>query len=327
MIRNDLYEISKQYEGAFTKIKQGDWYSGMSLLEYRNISEFIHPMQGVKTALSKVPWWTPGQSVRGRNLIVCAEQGRGDVINFSRFIPLLKEATDGRKIYLYYYKDLQGLMRRLDGIDGFVDEHDAPDNAIRIKTMSLFVLLAEQGIIPKSNVKPFYGSQGVFKNPTIVVPKRDKPLVGICWKSTNDSWNVKSKVIPDEIVQPFLDNKNMDFVSLHLEQSFMPQYLESRQWTDTADKIQVLDAVITIDTAVAHMAGSVGTPVYNLVGDKEFACWRWYPNDNGKTFWYDSMTTIWWEGYKNWDLGLQQAINLISKPAVKETKKVVRKKK
>ena len=311
MIRNDLNEISKQYEGAFAKIKQGEWYKGLSLLEYRNISDFTYPLQGVKTALSKLPWWTPGQSIKGRTVIICAEQGRGDVINFSRFIPLIKQANEDRKVFLYYYKDLHGLMRRLGGIDGFVDEHSAPEGALKVKTMSLYVLLAEHGILPKELKSPFYGSKGIFKNPDLVVPKRDKPLVGICWKSTNDSWNVKAKVIPDEVVKPFLDNQSIDFVSLHLEQSFMPQYLESNQWTETADKIQVLDAVISVDTAVAHMAGSVGTPVYNLIGDKEYAGWIWYPNDKGKTYWYDSMRTIWWDGYQNWDIGLQQAIDLL----------------
>jgi hypothetical protein len=324
MIRQNLNEVSRQYEKGFSLIRQGDWGNGIRMLEYRNISDFYYPMQGVKTGLSRVPWWVPGQSLRGKALVVCAEQGRGDVIQFSRFIPLIKKATD-RPVHLYYYKDLQGLMRRLDGFDGFVDQYSAPENCVKIKTLSLLVMLIEHGVLPNEFKAPFYGSEGVFRNKDIKAPKRDKPLVGICWKTHNDSWNRKSKIIPDSIVESYLSNPNIDFVSLELEKSFMPSYLTSTEWTDTADKIQQLDAVISVDTAVAHMAGSVGVPVYNLVGDREFACWRWYPQDNGKTFWYHSMTTIWFEGYDNWKAGLDQAIDAIEPK--EKPKKVGRKKK
>jgi len=43
------------------------------------------------------------------------------------------------------------------------------------------------------------------------------------------------------------------------------------------------------------------------------ACWRWYPVSE-RTYWYDSMTTVWWDNYSDWDTGLEKAMDYLDVP-------------
>lgn len=304
-------QAKRKYEEAPTRLKQGDWYNGISSLEYRNINDVLHPFQGVKNQFTRTPVWSPGQSIKDKPVIVMSEQGAGDVIWFSRYIPLLKEANNGRPIYLYYPPSMKALLKRLPEVDGFVEYSSSPIVPYKIKSLSLLYLLMEHGVLPKEI--PSYGAEGIFRNPNITPEKTDKPKIGLFWKTDNDSWNRPIKIIPDAVIEKFVKQHEKDytFYSLQLEKTFLPQYLTSPQWHETADKIQALDAVITVDSGVAHMAGSVGVPVYNLLGSGDLVCWRWYPQGE-KTYWYNSMTCIWWDDYKQWEVGLDKAIQKIA---------------
>jgi hypothetical protein len=63
----------------------------------------------------------------------------------------------------------------------------------------------------------------------------------------------------------------------------------AKTWRDTARLIQALDVVVTVDTAVAHLAGALGKPVFILVTNA--SDWRWNRNSE-KTAWYDSARVI-----------------------------------
>jgi hypothetical protein len=71
----------------------------------------------MKTPLSRSIIWEPGYDVRDRHLIVTNEQGVGDTIMFSRFIPLLKELPV-KSVSVYMQKPLMNLIASLEGVDG-----------------------------------------------------------------------------------------------------------------------------------------------------------------------------------------------------------------
>jgi hypothetical protein len=180
-------------------------------------------------------------------------------------------------------------------------------NAVRIKVMSLPYFLMEHGVLPTKAVDKIYGSGGLFSNPEIVKPQRDKPLLGYCYTTTNKSWNMAAKQMPKEIMDKFIkQHPEFDWVSLQQDEG----YLTSKRWVDTADIIQSLDGVISVDSAIAHCAGSVGTPVANLIGQEKLSCWRWYPKGE-KTYWYDSMKTVWFD---TWEEGLEKALQHFEQP-------------
>ncbi len=69
----------------------------------------------------------------------------------------------------------------------------------------------------------------------------------------------------------------------------MPSYLDGRDWLDTAKKLAALDAIVTIDTGVAHLAGALGVRTINLIGAEQYAGWFYFPAQSPTTPWYDSM--------------------------------------
>lgn len=299
-------EANPAYQQGMQLIKEGNWEYGFYLHELRSLPHLQY-VQGVKSDFDKMPVWIPGMDCKGVNIVVWCEAGWGDMIQFSRFIPLLKEAGV-RQVKLGFPRQLVTLLRRLPNHDGFYDFGEKFPNAVRLKVMSLPYFLMEHGVIPAVPVEKMYGSDGIFKNSAIVKPQREKPLVGLCWTTTNKSWNMAAKQIPEDIAKSFVKrhSNDVDFVSLQIDNDFMPKYLETDKWSDTADKVQALDAVITVDSAMAHCAGSVGVPTAVIIGEDKLSCWRWYPKKD-TTHWYDSVRTIWYNAYSDFDTGLELA--------------------
>ena len=206
-----------------------------------------------------------------------------------------------KTVKLLFPDSMTRILKRLPNHDGLFLPQESFPGAVKIKAMSLLYFLIEHRIIPAKPVEKIYGSEGIFRNPEIIKPNRDKPLIGYCYTTLNNSWNIKMKQIPKELMDNFIkQHPEFDWVSLQQNDGF----ITSKYWSDTADKIQTLDGVISVDSAIAHCAGSVGVPVANLVGQEQLACWRWYPKGN-TTCWYDSMKTIW---FNTWTEGLEEAV-------------------
>jgi hypothetical protein len=301
----DQEAANPAYQHGMELIKQGDWEYGFYLHELRSLPNLRLP-QGVKTEFDKSPVWVPGMECKGKNAIVWSEAGWGDIMQFSRFIPLLPQAGI-KQVKLLFPDNVLRLLKRLPNHNGFYRPGESFPNAVRIKVMSLPYFLMEHNVIPAVPVAKIYGSEGIFHNPEIVKPVREKPLLGYCYQTTNNSWNMNGKKIPLEIMSRFIrEHPEFDWVSLQEKGGL----LTSPYWSDTADILQTLDGVISVDSGIAHCAGSVGVPVVNLIGKDKLACWRWYPKGEN-TYWYDSMKTVWFD---TWEEGLNKAIQYFQQP-------------
>ena len=301
----DQQAANPAYQYGMELIKQGDWEHGFYLHELRSLPD-LRIKQGIKTDFSKTPVWVPGNWCKGKNAIVWSEAGWGDIIQFSRFIPLLKQAGL-QSVKLLFPDPVIRLLKRLPNHNGLYTAGESFPNAVKIKVMSLPYFLMEHNVIPAEPVQKIYGSEGMFRNPEIVKPVRQKPLLGYCYTTLNNSWNMKAKQMPKELMLNFIkQHPEFDWVSLQQDNGF----ITSKHWSDTADQIQTLDGVISVDSAIAHCAGSVGVPVANLIGQEGSACWRWFPKGD-TTYWYDSMKTIW---YDTWTEGLEKALTHFQQP-------------
>lgn len=308
-------QADKDYKKGQNLIRKGDWAAGFKLHELRALPDAFWNAKakfpGRRTNFDRAPVWMPGANIRDRNVIIWSEAGWGDMIQFSRFIPLIKQVVGSSTVTVVYPIDILGFIKRLDTKAIYTyNVNDCPPSSFRVKMMSMPYLLMEHGLIEPEPVDRWYGAEGLFRNPEIKKPKRTKPLIGICYNTTNVSWNMLSKQIPKDYIDEFIDrHPEFDFVSLQLGDKF----LTSKSWVDTADKIQTLDAVISVDSAIAHCAASVGVKTINLIGDETMACWRWYPMGE-KTYWYDNMTCVWWDNYSDWDTGLEKAVQYLDAP-------------
>lgn len=292
---------------GISELKKGNWNPGFNLFEYR-VYNPVKIALGSKTPLSRAPEWIPGLDVVNRHLVITNEQGIGDTIMYSRFITLLRELPL-KSVTVAMTRGLNPLIAQIKGCDGIVSDMNCPAPAIRVRALSLPSLLLQYGLLPAKQPEHVYGSAGYID----VGDVEKTEAVGFCWRSENSSWNAEAKKIPQEIAENFYKKlqKKKEVVSLQIQPDFMPSYLDGRDWLDTARKLKALDAVVTIDTGVAHLAGALGVRTINLIGAVEYAGWFYHPVNSPTTPWYDSMELIWYEPYTNWKAGLDEALKRV----------------
>ena len=220
-------------------------------------------------------------AVAGKRILLLPEQGRGDIVQFARYAPLLAER--GAIVHLSVYDDLKPLLSSLPGVAGIYGE-DELEPAYDIVTPLLSLPLAFGTTIATIPVKVPY----LQADPARVALWRarldgePRPRIGLTWSSTNPGAGRMTRL---EVLRPLLDHPNASFHALQKEISdvdldfmrvdgrVLDHRLELTDFAETAALIEALDLVITIDTAVAHVAGALGKPVWIML--PHVAEWRW----------------------------------------------------
>ena len=220
-------------------------------------------------------------TIAGKNILLVGEQGRGDIIQFARYAPLLAER--GATVYLSVYDDLQALLSTLPGVSGVFGE-DALEPSYDVVTQLLSLPLAFSTTIATIPAKVPY----LRADPERIARWRARlgtgpsRHIGLAWSSTNPGATRSADLAR---LRPLLDCGDTTFHALQKEigpvdLSFMQTdgrirdhrpYLSD--FAETAALIETLDLVITIDTAVAHLAGALGKPVWIML--PHVAEWRW----------------------------------------------------
>ena len=146
--------------------------------------------------------------------------------------------------------------------------------------------------------------------------KTDKKKIGLFWQGSYDGYD--NRAIPLKEMASLLDVPNCQFYGFVKEdmQNQIKEYPEIidigstlGDFLDTAGKIQNLDVFITIDTAVANLAGAMGIKTYLLL---PYASeWRWFDDDK-ITPWYDSVTIFKQKAPWDWTSVVQEVLKEIS---------------
>lgn len=254
----------------------------------------------------------PGEEWRGEddvNLLISPEQGNGDIIQFSRYMQTLRKRC--RKITLLCNAPLVRLMRSVQGVDEVVefnpgdefvqvDEGEEGESVPYGKFLRIMSIPHALGLNPPDVNFERY----IFADKEKVADfgkkmRGEKLRVGLCWQGgkRNNPEMIsidKRRSIPlSEILSPIGNNEEIEFYSLqkgddqNREFPFVVDLMnESEDFADTAAMVENLDLVITVDTAIAHLAASMNKPTWML--SRKGGCWRWGV-DGESTFWYPSM--------------------------------------
>ena len=236
--------------------------------------------------------WT-GEALAGRTLLVAAEQGMGDLIHFARFLPLLPR--DGR-VVLEAHPPLTRLLGTLQGVDMIVPLGNAlPPAELHCPIMSLprYLPLAarpEQATAPYLSADP--AAVAAWRTRLAALPGR---RVGLAWAGNPGRVRMdRRRSIPPALLAPLGAVPGVSFVSL---QKPLPEHAPEApalfdpaaglgDFADTAALIMALDLVIAVDTAVAHLAGALGRPVWLL--NRFDTDWRWGLGHDDSA-WYPSL--------------------------------------
>lgn len=223
-----------------------------------------------------VPQWSGRETLNGKTILLHAEQGFGDTIQFVRYAALVAE-RGAAKVLLEVQRELEPLLSGVAGATTVLARGEPlPAFELHCPLLSLPLAFAtELGTIPAR--LPYIAAPqeriAIWRDR---LPRR-RPLIGLAWSGDRNHDNDLNRSIALETLAPLLDHPDIAFVSLQHDVrecdltllSELPnlQRLERRfcDFADTAAAISLLDAVISVDTAVAHVAGALGKPLLLLL--------------------------------------------------------------
>ncbi len=270
--------------------------------------------QQTKRRLPGLQW--NGEKSNEMKLLIHTEQGFGDVIQFVRFLSLI-DIGEG-KLILACHKTLVDFLSTLSCVNGVVDiKSDLPEYDRHIPLLSLpRVLEITKAKIP--NAPYLSGSPPARKE------EKNQISIGITWagvpRHENDPYRNRS--CPIDLLKPLMNIRGIKLYSLQTG----PQKNEIgkidkageivdlsdkiKSFKDTADLISELDLVITIDTAVAHLAGAIGKNVWILLAKSHD--WRWNERDP-KNIWYPTSRLFIQKSPGNWTDPIDEIIAELNK--------------
>lgn len=273
---------------------------GMCLLKQRNFKEgfdqFFHRNKSQLYKDSK-NCWEPGKEFE-KEVLVISDQGYGDHIQFSRYLPFLKEKTE--KLIVIAKDSMIDLFKNNFPNIEFVrsNEFNPEIQSIRITDLA-YALNMDFGNIPSPD--------GYLKARTADIHS-EKPKIGLCWEA--GSAGVKTLLNRTIHINQFtgiLNLENIQTYSFQYEDTLQgnkkfPQMInlakDFKNFEDTAQAINAMDLIITVDTSVAHLAGALGKKTWLLL--PYVSDWRWF-DDTKTTPWYNSIEIFKQTSPAGWD--------------------------
>lgn len=231
------------------------------------------------------------------HILVLCEQGLGDSLQFCRLIPLLR--ARGARVSLEIQPALRGLLSHIEGLEQIITTGEQrPETDFHVWLLDLPGLL---GLHLPDLPPPLSGlcasaERGTALLKDLPAGKSHRPRIGLVWSGNSRHSNDHKRSMPLEFLASLLSHE-ADFVSLQPE--VRPQdaaFLAASRVLDlqttlvdfnvTADLIAALDLVISVDTSVAHLAGTLACPVWLMLPAKPD--WRWLLGRSDSP-WYPSM--------------------------------------
>ena len=299
---------------AFTYHLQGRWDEGFAEYEWR--FDYFKLLEFYKAAYDQNKRWDGKASLAGKTILLYGEQGLGDMIQFVRYCPLLKE-RGAAGVVVHCGSEVAGVLSRCTGVDETVvrdiigKKEPLPDYDYQCSLMSLPHLL---GV-------------GVFNPGVYIIPKAQLDVrksypetfnIGISWagSAAHPQDQVRSTYLRN--FKGIADIPGVKLFNLQISPServyahgrTVVNYTDGGEcvpmvdmrpmitdFDDTATVISGLDLVICVDTALVHLAGAMGVPCWALLTYNPD--WRWRA-DGFETEWYSSVRLFRQKKLREW---------------------------
>ena len=300
-VRPDYAEA--HYREAMCRLLIGDFRRGWEKHEWRWESRQLN---NVKRNFSRPAWLGLGSGeLAGKTILLHAEQGFGDTIQFCRYAPLIAEHAE--RVILEVQSPLCELMSDLPGVAQIVSSgENLPDVDFHCPLLSLPLVVGT--ILSKTPYLRASHTSVTSWNGRLGFGTR--PQIGLAWAGAATHKNDHNRSIALGSFLPSLSNVEATFVSLQQEVRARDLVaLQSRadilhfgdelkSFADTAALISNMDLIISVDTSVAHLAGALGKPVWVLL--PFIPDWRWLL-DREDSPWYPTMRLFRQDDTRRWD--------------------------
>ncbi|RAS18816.1 tetratricopeptide repeat protein [Paraburkholderia bryophila] len=264
------------------------------------------------------PLWLGDFSIEGKTILLHAEQGLGDTLQFCRYAALVSAL--GAKVVLEVPAELTRLMTTLDGVDQLIEAgQPLPPFDCHCPLLSLpLAFKTDLANIPSATPYLFADNDAVEQwRKRLDEHANGRLKVGLVWAGGNRPHvaelrkNDARRSITFERLAPILEVPNVQFFSLQKGAAAMQladsdagrhtvvDYTEAlHDFADTAALVANLDLVISVDTSTAHLAGAMDRPVWIL--NRFDTCWRWML-ERSDTPWYPSARLFRQPALGDWD--------------------------
>jgi hypothetical protein len=252
-------------------LRSGNWEEGWPLVEERwKLIPHGLPWDYKPTE----PWVGSREAMRGKRVVVLHEQGFGDTIQFARYLPLVQELA--AELTLVCPPSMRRLIETL-GVHCAGSTDEVPYD-ILTGLMSLPYIFASR----PDNVPP----PAAYQAAPTTLETNSPPRIGICWHGDARPNNPPAHADDRRRSIPWDQFKRIADVAPCMSLQYEDLPFPGGDWLDTARIIAGLDLVISVDTAICHLAASLGIETWVL--HRKGGCWRWLSHGD-TTIWYPTM--------------------------------------
>jgi tetratricopeptide (TPR) repeat protein len=281
---------------AFQLLARGQFERGLAEFEWRDRCVARFAMRQIPNR----PRWD-GSPLQSRTLLVHAEQGLGDTIQFIRYLPLLAE-RGGRIVFecpCELYRLASDLASRINPSLAVVPRGASlPPFDVHCPLMSLPLMLQVSLAAPPAKVPylhPASNEIAGWRARLRTLPAG--PKIGLAWSGNPEHADNATRSIALDLLAPLARMSSVQWISLQVGGAKLPPAsilpgmklidwtAEFRNFNDAA-LIANLDLIISVDTSVAHLSGALGRPTWLLLSHSPD--WRWQ-RGRGDTPWYPTM--------------------------------------
>jgi tetratricopeptide (TPR) repeat protein len=251
------------------------------------------------------PLWR-GEELAGKTILLHAEQGYGDTIQFVRYAPQV--CARGARVILEVQRELARLLYAFDNLTVIAHGDPLPDFDLHCPLMSLPLAFGTNLATIPAGI-PYIAPPAADVGEWRARLRGRKPTIGLAW--AGDPWhkNDGNRSLRLAMLRDLLELPNVELVSL--QQEICAEDVEVlrahpgcikicgpfRDFAETAAVIAALDAVVAVDTAVAHLAGAMGKPLYLLLPFG--ADFRWL-RERSDSPWYPTAHLFRQHAFNDW---------------------------
>ena len=299
---------------AMLRLLRGDFARGWPGYEMRRHRDTT------PEALSRMVPWTAPEDLHGQCVRVLMEQGAGDRLHFARYLPLLAARGAEVEVALEPDSPLRPLLAEMGSIGGFVDRDDSPGAPGTPDRPGAVVPLLSLPLAFGTDLASIPGQVPYLQVPAERRAKwrarlgtgDGRPRVGVVWWGNPSFMNDRRRSMPLARFAPLLERADIAFHVL--ANRLRPEEEEQARalatvhegiddFADTAALVEAMDLVVSVDTAMAHLAGALARPVWILLPSNPD--WRWMVAREDSP-WYPTARLFRQTSRDDWDGVLQR---------------------
>lgn len=266
-----------------------------------------------KRAFAQPAW--QGEPFVGKTLLLWSEQGLGDTLMFIRYLPLVKAL--GGRVILETWPALVEVSQTCQGADRVVPMHaPCPSFDLQASLLSLpHILQTDLASIPAE--VPYLDVPDAVPNRQALLEHLglagDSTRIGLVWAGSPGHVRDFERSVPASSLAPLAALSGVAWFSFQLGRSELPPLPNLislapflKNFSDTAYALSGMDLLITVDTAVAHLAGALGIPTLLLLAFQPDFRWLLGREDSP---WYPSLRLYRQTAYGDWESVLRQVVS------------------